>query len=132
MRPETDRRISESMQFVFSCLHGRGPYPICATWEGKKNGIGSLEPCSVNAAYYACLLCVESLAGYEYIFYALWTDASEFSLPGFLAPRVAMGNVSSCVKPDCSCLWMVMLQPGLLCSGIWRSEGSHVLAWLLN
>ncbi len=78
------------------------------------------------------LLCVESLAGYEYIFYALWREASEFSLPGFLAPRVAMGNVSSCVKPDCSCLWMVMLQPGLLCSGIWRSEGSHVLAWLLN
>ncbi len=34
MRPETDRRISESMRF-FSCLHGRGPYPICATWEEK-------------------------------------------------------------------------------------------------
>ncbi len=33
----------------FSCLHGRGPYPICATWEDKIR-FGSLEPCSVNAA----------------------------------------------------------------------------------
>ncbi len=32
MRPETDLRISESMRF-FSWLHGRGPFPICATWE---------------------------------------------------------------------------------------------------
>ncbi len=84
------------------------------------------------ASLISMLLCVENLAGHEYICYALWREACEFSLPGFSAPRVVMGNVSSCVKPECSCLRMVMLQPGLLCSGIWRTEGSHVLAWLLN
>ncbi len=37
------------------CLHGRGLYPICATWE-EKIGIGSLELCSVNAAL-LCTMC---------------------------------------------------------------------------
>ncbi len=35
---------------IFLCLHGQGPYLICATWE-EKNWIGSLEPCCVNAAF---------------------------------------------------------------------------------
>lgn len=34
MRPETNRTISESV--LYSCLHVRGSYPICATW-GEKN-----------------------------------------------------------------------------------------------
>ncbi len=59
MRPETDRRISESMcpaymvvGHIRSVPHGR-----------KKIGIGSLEPCSVNAAKVTYILDALGVSG---------------------------------------------------------------------
>lgn len=47
MRPESE---SENIviNVIFSCLHVHGSYAICATWEGKKIGIGALEHFNVN------------------------------------------------------------------------------------
>ncbi len=33
----------EKIHAIFSCLHGRGRYPICATWEKKKLELGHLN-----------------------------------------------------------------------------------------
>ncbi len=49
MNEAWNRSENIGVHVTFSCLRGRGPYPICATWE-EKIGIGSLELCSVNAA----------------------------------------------------------------------------------
>lgn len=41
--PNKNRSENTRIHSLFSCLHVRGSYPICAAWEGKIV-IGSLEP----------------------------------------------------------------------------------------
>ncbi len=49
MNEAWNRSENNRIHVTFYCLHGRGPHPICATWE-EKNWIGSLDLCSLNAA----------------------------------------------------------------------------------
>ncbi len=43
MNEAWNRSENIGIHAIFSCLHSRGPYPICATWEEKKTELGHLN-----------------------------------------------------------------------------------------
>ncbi len=43
MNEAWNRSENIGIHVIFSCLHSRGPYPICATREEKKSELGHLN-----------------------------------------------------------------------------------------
>ncbi len=84
------------------------------------------------ASLICMLVCVESLAGHQYISIICGERLASFLSQGFQYLEWLWGiSLPALSWSVVFCGWLCS-SLSLLCSGIWRSEGSHVLAWLLN
>lgn len=73
------------------CLTGH--CPVCPIWEGK-NGIGALEPCSVNAALIPDVNCNENLLKIVIPLCSCWLSLEGGLLYAFVGPAAAVVLVS--------------------------------------